>query len=87
MDNNCNMVIYIYRGLNRTPNIDSYWVGAVPKATPFVLIIQTLGYITGAQACENRGAETSSENDNTHLESLPKGSKATTFKFLNRNPV
>ena len=31
LDNNYNMDIYIYVALNRTPNIDCYWVGAVPK--------------------------------------------------------
>ena len=29
LDNNYNMVIYI--ALNRTPNIDCYWAGAVPN--------------------------------------------------------
>ena len=29
LDKHFNMVIYI--ALNRTPNIDCYWVGAVPK--------------------------------------------------------
>ena len=29
MDNTYKMDIYIYRALNRTPNIDCYWVGAV----------------------------------------------------------
>ena len=33
------IIIWLYIALNRTPNIDSYWVGAVPK-------IQGLGFRT-----------------------------------------
>ena len=35
-------IIWLYIALTRTPNIDCYWVGAVPKV---------LGFLKGLQGC------------------------------------
>ena len=36
-------IMWLYIALNRTPNIDCYWVGAVPKFEVFGILELTLG--------------------------------------------
>ena len=35
--------IWLYIALNRTPNMDCYWMGAVPKVEGFLILLMDMG--------------------------------------------
>ena len=72
-------IIWLYMALNRTPNIDCYWVETVPKSYHnLVLGVPSIGY--HPSSCSTMSA--------LGLKSLdPKAVKPKTPRSLNPNPL